>query len=115
MLGGAGIQFRAGRKKDYPHYTLVEFMKNWRVEWFYAGNMYLPLGTHSNDTLIPNVRWDKEPMSAAELEGIQPFLKQLSFMRDQGLNGVRIVASFIRRRVQPLQERVHYGFEYVGP
>jgi hypothetical protein len=35
-------------------------------------------------------------------------------MKDQGLSGVGVVASFIRRRVQPLKERVHYGFEYTG-
>ena len=52
-------------------------------------------------------------MNAMELEGICPFLKQLSAMKDQGLNGVGVVTSFIRRRVQPLQERVHYGFEYI--
>ena len=34
-------------------------------------------------------------------------------MKDQGLSGVRVVASFIRRRVQPLQERIHYGFKYI--
>jgi predicted methyltransferase MtxX (methanogen marker protein 4) len=50
-----------------------------------------------------------------ELEGIHPFLKQLSAMKDQGMNGVGVVANFIRRRVHPLQERVHYDFEYVGP
>ena len=36
-------------------------------------------------------------------------------MKDQGLNGVGVVTSFIRHRVQPLQERVHYGFEYTRP
>ena len=36
-------------------------------------------------------------------------------MKDQGLNGVGVVSSFIRCRVQPLYERVHYGFEYIGP
>ena len=54
-------------------------------------------------------------MNATELERIHPFLKQLSAMKDQGLNGVGVVASFIRRRVQLLQERVHYGFEYIEP
>ena len=50
-----------------------------------------------------------------ELEGICPFLKQIRAMKDQGLSGVGVVASFIRHRVQPLQERIHYGFEYTGP
>jgi hypothetical protein len=35
-------------------------------------------------------------------------------MKDQGLSEVRVVASFIRHRVQPLKDRVHYGFEYTG-
>jgi hypothetical protein len=32
-----------------------------------------------------------------ELKGIHPFLKQLSAMKDEGLNGVGVVAKFIRR------------------
>ena len=35
-------------------------------------------------------------------------------MKDQGLSGIGVVASFIRRRVQPVQERIHYGFEYTS-
>jgi len=30
------------------------------------------------------------------------------------LTGNGIVASFLRRRVQPLMQRVHFGFEYTG-
>jgi hypothetical protein len=114
-LGGAGIQFRLRKKKEYLHYTLVDSVKNWRTEWFYAGNMWPPLEVHSNVASVPNARWEKEPVNAMELEGIRPFLKQLSAMKDQGLNGVGVVANFIRHRVHPLQERAHYVFEYVGP
>ena len=90
-------------------------MKNWRAEWFYAGNMWPPLEVHSNAAPVPNARWEKEPMNAMELEGIRPFPKQLLAMKDQGLNGVGVVTNFIRHRVQPLQKRVQYGFEYIGP
>ena len=31
------------------------------------------------------------------------------------MTGNCIVASFLRRRVQPLMQRVHYDFEYTGP
>ena len=57
---------------------------------------------HSNAAPVPNVHWEKEAMNVTELEGICPFLKQLSAMKDQGLNGVGVVASFIGRQVQPL-------------
>jgi hypothetical protein len=74
--------------------------------------MYPPLEVHSNAAPMPNARWNKEVLSATEIEGILPFLTQIRAKKDQGLSGVGVVASFIRRRVQPLKERVHYGFEY---
>jgi hypothetical protein len=57
---------------------------------------------------------DREILSAKEIEGICLFLNQIRVMKDQGLSGVGVVVSFIRRRVQPLQDRVHYDFKYTG-
>lgn len=74
--------------------------------------MHLPLEIHSNAALIPNKLWDREILSATNIEGIQSFLNQIRSMKDKGLSRVRVVASFIRHRVQPLKDRVHYGFEY---
>ena len=73
-----------------------------------------PLEVHSDTVPVPNNRWDKETLSTTELEGIRPFLKQIRAMKDQGLSGVGVVASFIRCRLQPLQERIHYGFKYTS-
>ena len=36
-------------------------------------------------------------------------------LKQASLTGNCIVASFLRCRVQPLMQRVHYGFEYTGP
>lgn len=36
------------------HLTLVETVKDWRAEWFYAGNMSLPLTMHSDVGSVPN-------------------------------------------------------------
>ena len=77
--------------------------------------MWPPLEVHSNVAPVPNAPWDRETMNATELEGIHPVLRQILAMKDQGLNGVGVVTSFIRCQVQPLQERVHCGFEYIGP
>ncbi|XP_066346612.1 uncharacterized protein [Miscanthus floridulus] len=35
-------------------------------------------------------------------------------LKQQGLTGFGIVSSFLRRRVQPLKEQEHLGFEYSG-
>ena len=64
--------------------------------------MWPPLEVHRNTAPVPNNRWDKETLNTTELEGIHPFLKQIRAMKDQGLSGVGLVASFIRHRVQPL-------------
>jgi hypothetical protein len=74
--------------------------------------MHSPLEIHSNVALVPNTLWDREILSATDIEGIQSFLNQIRSMKDQGLSGVGVVTSFIRCRVQPLKDRVHYGFEY---
>jgi hypothetical protein len=41
-------------------------------------------------------------------------LEEIKALKIRGLSGVGIVVSFIRRQVQPLRERVHYDFEYIG-
>ena len=61
-----------------------------------------------------NYHWDKIPVSSAEVQAIQPFLDRISMLKQQGLTGFGIVSSFLRRRVQPLKEREHLGFEYSG-
>jgi hypothetical protein len=44
--------------------------------------MHLPLEVHSNDALVHNTRWDKEVLSATEIEGIRLFLNQIKAMKD---------------------------------
>jgi len=71
-----------GKKNEYLHYTLVDSVKNWIAEWFYAGNVYPPLEVHSIATPVPNARWEKKTVNATELEGIRPFLRQITAMKD---------------------------------
>ena len=39
VLGGCGIQFRQGLKIKFFDYDLVDSVKDWRAEWFYAANL----------------------------------------------------------------------------
>lgn len=41
-------------------------------------------------------------------------LKRVQILKDKGLTGVGIAFSFMKRRIQPLQERVNLGFQYEG-
>jgi hypothetical protein len=49
-----------------------------------------------------------------ELKKIKPLLEKIQTLKQQGLTGFGIVASYLRRRVQPLKARENYGFEYSG-
>jgi hypothetical protein len=46
VLGGCGIQFHQNKQKEFFDYTLVDSVKDWRTEWFYAGNMEPSLAVH---------------------------------------------------------------------
>jgi hypothetical protein len=67
---------------------------------------------HSDAGLVENDRWEKMPLSLEDLKKIKPFLEQIKVLKQQGLTGFGIVASFLRRRVQPLKAKERYGFEY---
>jgi hypothetical protein len=99
VLGGCGIQFHQNKQKGFFKYNLVESVKDWRSEWFYAGNMNLPLVVHSNAGPIMNDRWEKLPLSSEDLKKIEPFLERIKVLKQQGLTGFGIVASFLCRRV----------------
>ena len=89
-------------------------MRDWRADWFYAANLIPSLSVYSGSSPLVNDRWDKNPVSPAEVQAIQPLLNKISMLKQQGLTGFGIVSSFLRRRVQPLKEREHFGFEHSG-
>ena len=54
VLGGRGIQFRQGRKGRFFDYDLVDSVRDWRADWFYAANMIPPLAVHSSSGPMVN-------------------------------------------------------------
>jgi hypothetical protein len=39
-------------------------------------------------------------------------LDRICVLKQQGLNGLGIITSYLRQQIQPLKVREHYGFEY---
>jgi hypothetical protein len=113
-LGGCGIQFYQDKKNLFFDYDLIDSVKEWRSEWFYAGNMLPALSAHTNFGPLVNDRLEKNPLSSEELKKIQPLLDRMMVLKQQGLTCFGIIASYLRRRVQPLKARENYGFEYSG-
>jgi hypothetical protein len=77
---------------------LVDSVKEWRSEWFYARNMNPPLAIHSNSSPVVNNHWEKAPLTSEELKKIKPLLEKIQTLKKQCLTRFRIVpASFIIR------------------
>jgi hypothetical protein len=53
-------------------------------------------------------------LTTEELRKIKPFLDRIKVLKQQGLIGFGIIASYLRCRVQALKAREHYGFEYAS-
>jgi hypothetical protein len=49
-----------------------------------------------------------------DLEKIKPLLEKIRVLKQKGLTGFGIIASYICRQVHPLKARETYGFEYSG-
>jgi len=45
---------------------------------------------------------------------VEELLKWIARRRREGVIGATVVSSWLRRQVQPLQSRIHSGFEYTG-
>jgi hypothetical protein len=58
-------------------------VKEWRSEWFYAGNMLPALAIHSDSGPSVNDRWEKNPLSSKELKKIQPLLETIQVLKQQ--------------------------------
>jgi hypothetical protein len=53
---------------------LVDSIKDWWTEWFYASNMKPSLGVHSDVGLVPNDWWEKTSLVTKDLKKIKLFL-----------------------------------------
>jgi hypothetical protein len=97
ILGGCVIQFRQGRKREFFDYHLVDSVKEWHSELFYARILNPPLAVHSNASHVVNDRWEKLLLTSEELNKIKSLFKRIKTPKQQGLTSFGIVASYLRR------------------
>lgn len=109
-FGCCSIQARQGKTSESFNLTLID-KQVWADKWFYVPK---PAVYFSSDlSVLPTATpvWSAK-ISDPELAAIHPLLDRLALVKEYGLTGNNIVASFIRRQVQPLMQREHFGFEY---
>ncbi|RLN30338.1 hypothetical protein C2845_PM05G19650 [Panicum miliaceum] len=57
--------------------------------------------------------WLKKLTEEEHLD-IPELMKRIKDLKDKAVTGESVAYSFIERRIQPLQQRIHLGFEYQG-
>ena len=60
-----------------------------------------------------HTKWKKE-LSMNECLQIPDLLKKIAELKKKGLTAERVAFSFMKRRIQPLMQREHLGYEYTG-
>jgi hypothetical protein len=120
-LGGAVVSVRP--EAQYLEFSIAVSVQGWRTKWFYIKDRKsspedqygLPPFDASQEVkkLAP---WDMLP-SDAEAEQILPLLSRIQALKGgQGgaLSGIQLMAFFVQRRVQPLQQRLTKLWNYSG-
>jgi hypothetical protein len=55
-----------------------------------------------------------EDLPVANLANIPELVKRIRALKAKGVTGASVAYSIFERRIQPLQRRVTYGYEYRG-
>jgi hypothetical protein len=70
---------------------------------------YLPIQT----SRVPEYRtWWEELLIEEEMIQVTALLNEITNLSALGLTGAAVALSFSKRLMQPIQDRVHPGFEY---
>ncbi|RLN42142.1 retrotransposon protein, putative, unclassified [Panicum miliaceum] len=113
LVGGAGLQFKQGKGKEYIEYSLPTNHSGWRSLWFYIGNHPLALSERTPGKAVWRPEWN-EKLNPNQLLQVNKLLELISKQKESGVTGVSVMASMYKRRTMPLQKRCRYGFEYLG-
>ena len=101
---------------------MLESVQGWRKKWFYvrdepsAGQKY-GLPEFSADAVVRKKRSWRNKLSAPEEAEVDKLMERVVALQNTAgkeVSGIQIISTFIRRRVQPLQARVHAMWQYKG-
>ena len=88
----------------YIPYKLSQKVIDWKPRWFHVGNQ-------GNSLPVQCAEWLKKPFDMSQ---IPELLEMIASLRQKGISGESVTFDWMKRRIQPLQTRVTFGFEYRG-
>ncbi|RLN35043.1 hypothetical protein C2845_PM03G32060 [Panicum miliaceum] len=97
----------------YPEAVFKDNNKRWVEEWFVVANLAPGLPPRTGFPPVLNARWEEKP-TEEEMVEVEVLLAELQKLKADKLTGAALALSFPKRLTQPIQERVHPGYEYSG-
>jgi hypothetical protein len=96
-------------KSEYLSCPWITSLGEWYNKWFYIREEP-NTATFCDIGYVPEKRdsWNERPEYTRQVRELMALLLW------NRLDGPAVVGSFISRRVQPCQKRVHVGYEYQG-
>ena len=81
------------------------------MKWFYIGNHSPCLPERKPSPPVVRPKWSSSP---GDLTQDDELLRRIAKLKKDGVTGGSVVISWVGRRVQPLQKRLNFSFEYLG-
>jgi hypothetical protein len=107
------FNLRSGLKVELINTDLPDNTAGWRSERFYIADQIPGLPRWTGHKTVKINEWDLGP-SSRDLKELEPVLGLVSELKKQRVTGVAIARSFCRRMIQPIKDRVHPTYEYMG-
>src|SRR6185369_10919668 len=106
------MQFHQGKQPKYIPYDLSDKVIDWKSMWFYIRNLSSSLPTRTPGPPVKKSSWNSKGSGGHQVNFLLEEIERLK--ADHQICGASVVAHWSMRRIQPLQRRVHLGFQYTG-
>ena len=84
---------------------------DWKPRWFYVKNYGNSLPSILAGPPVQQTERLKKPLDMSQIPEI---LEMIASLKQKGISGEAVAFDWMKRRIQPLQARVTFGFEYQG-
>ena len=111
VVGGAGLQLRQRKDIMYIPYDLSNKIIEWKPKWFYVENQSRSFPSITPGPPIQWPEWNKKPVDESQ---ISELLERIAVLRQNMLTGEIVMFDWTKRRIQSLQARESFGFQYQG-
>jgi hypothetical protein len=108
-----GCQLRQQAGDRYLSYKFPSNIPGWKNHWFYIGNHVPQLPERSGKPPVLRPEWNTE-LAKGDMDQVDELLALIAAHKEIGVTGASVMFSFLKCRIQPIQQRHTLGFEYMG-